>query len=267
MTRFLTRLLFGSLAWHYCVTLLRDAHIWHFCRALLLGTLLGHSYLTFWLDTLAYLTHVYAGHHHMTIPRNTLLDTLTWHIWSTRHWEPPTTVSKKECPTKVSRNSVKQESQISATRNRVLQMCQVAAATIEFAEKGSVSVTCVTAITNKRLQRRSLRSDLRCRSYNRARHCNCGGPDHWCANLHTNTNVNTQVVDAQTSPNAFIIAATQITIAQTSSARMQRQLVVCGSAGPAKASSRSILRKCQESMSSKGVLQEGQVRVYHESVR
>ena len=83
----------------------------------------------------------------------------------------------------------------------------------------------------------------------------------------TNANVITQVVDAQTSANAFIIAATQITDTQTSSVSMQRQLVVCGSAGPAKASSRSILRKCQESMSSKGVLQEGQVRVYHESVK
>ena len=91
----------------------------------------------------------------------------------------------------------------------------------------------------------------------------------------TNANVITQVVDTQTSANAFIIAATQITDTQTSSARMQRQFLVCGSAGPAKASSRSILRKCQESMSSKGVLEGGssksvprecQIRISHRSV-
>ena len=92
--------LVGHSTWHSCGTLtlyltrLLDTCIWHgFWRAsylaLLLGTLVGRSYLTFWLDTLAYLTHVYAGHPHMTIPRNTLLDTLTWHAYLTHLEDTP----------------------------------------------------------------------------------------------------------------------------------------------------------------------------------
>ena len=113
LTLYLTRLL-DTCIWHgfwraYSLALLLDTIAWHSCGMLIFDTFVGHSYLALlwdiliWhsdFDTLAYLTHVYAGHPHMTIPGNTLLDTLTWHIWSARHWEPPTTVSQKSVPQK-----------------------------------------------------------------------------------------------------------------------------------------------------------------------